>query len=113
MVNPKRGELRLTLGKKTFDARVTLDAVMRIETSLGKGLVKIANSLQEADISTMEIVGILTPVIRGGGNDVNEKDVGQAVFEAGLAEGMKCCAEVLASALSAGNTEGNDEAAEL
>jgi len=112
MVNKKRGELEIVLGTQKWQSRVTLDAIMRIESSLGKGVVKIANSLQEADISMTEIVGILTPVIRGGGNNVNEKDVGLAVFNAGLAEGMRCAAEVLATALSAGDTEGNEQEAE-
>lgn len=85
---------------------------MRIETALGKGVVKIAHSLQDADISLMEIVAIITPVIRAGGNDVTEKDIGQAVFEAGLAEGMRVAAEVLATALTAGNQSGNEVVAE-
>ena len=91
---------------------MTLDGIMRIESALGKGVVKIAHALQDADISMFEIVNILTPVIRAGGNDVNEKDIGQAIFEAGLAEGMRVAAEVLASALTAGNQSGNEVVAE-
>lgn len=85
---------------------------MRIESALGKGVVKIAHGLQDAEISLMEIVNILTPVIRAGGNDVTEKDIGQAIFDAGLAEGMRVAAEVLATALTAGNSSGNVMAAE-
>ena len=112
MVNKKRGELEITLGSKKYQARVTLDCIMRIESALGKGVVKIAHSLQDADISLFEIVAILTPVIKAGGNDVNEKDIGQAIFEAGLADGMRVAAEILAVALQAGNSSGNEVVAE-
>lgn len=73
MTNPKRGELTIVLADKKFDARVTLDVIMRIERSLGKGIVKIAQSMSEADVSVTDIVAILTPVIRAGGNNISEK----------------------------------------
>lgn len=85
---------------------------MRMEAALNKGIVKIATDLQEGDMSATQVVAILTQAIRGGGNNVNEKDVGKAVWEAGLAEGMRCAAEVIAVCLTAGgNAEGNVEAA--
>ena len=112
MTNPKRGEIKITLGDQTYDGRVTLDVVMRIERQMGKGIVKIAQSLSEADISTFEVVGILTPVIKAGGNNVDEKAIGKAVGEAGLANGIAQCGEILALALGAGGDEGNEDEAE-
>ena len=108
MSNPKRGELKIVLGKKEYQGKVTLDVIMRIERQLGRGVVKVATSLSEADISVTEIIAILTPVIRGGGNDVTEKDIQKAVWDAGIAEGIKVCGEILAEALGAsGDDEGN------
>ena len=112
MSNPKRGELEIALGKKKYKARVTLDVIMRIERQLGKGIVKIAQSLSEADISASDIIAILTPVIRAGGNSIDDKEVGNAVWEAGLAQGIAACSEILAQALGAGGNEGNDDEAE-
>ena len=66
----------------------------------------------EADISATEIVAILTPVIRAGGNDVDEKEVGNAVWQAGLADGIAACSEILTEALGAGGDEGNVSEAE-
>ena len=111
MSNPKRGEMTITLGDKNFKAKVTLDVIMRIERQLGKGIVKVAQSLSEADISASQIIAILTPVIRAGGNDIDEKKVGNAVWDAGLAQGISPCSEVLAQALGAGGDEGNEEGA--
>ena len=101
----------IKLGKKEFKARVTLDTIMRIETAPGKGVVKIAYGLQEADISMSDILQILTPVIRAGGNDVNEKDIGQAVFDAGLTEGIRVAAEIIALTLNSSEEEGNEQTA--
>lgn len=113
MSNPKRGELEIALGEKKYKAKVTLDVVIRIEQSCGKGIVKIAQALSEGDITTSQMVAILTPVIRAGGNDINEKEVGQSLWGAGLADGMKAIGEVLATILSSGGDEGNEEQAEV
>ena len=111
MTNPQRGEIKIALGDKTYDGRVTRDVVMRIERQMGKGIVKIAQCMSEADISTFEVVGIITPVIKAGGNSVDEKEIGQAVWDAGLAKGIGVCSEILTLALGAGGDEGNENEA--
>lgn len=113
MSNPKRGELEIILGETKYQGKVTLDVVMRIERQLGKGIVKIATSLSEADIGVTDVITILTPVIRAGGNDVNEKSVQKDVWEAGLTEGIRVCGEIVAIALGADQgAEGNEQEAE-
>ena len=61
MENPKRGELTITLGQKKYKARVTMDVVMRIERSMGMGIIKVAQQLSEADISTEQTGQFPTP----------------------------------------------------
>ena len=112
MSNPKRGELEIVLGEKKYKGKVTLDVIMRIERQMGKGIVKVAQSLSEADITTEEMISIITPVVRGGGNDVKESDIKKDIWEAGLAEGIKVCSEIIAQTLGAGGNEGNEEQAE-
>lgn len=111
MENPKRGEMTIALGEKTYQARVTMDVVMRIERSLGKGIIKIASSLSEADISTEQIVNIITPVVRAGGNDIKDVDIKKDLWDAGLAEGIRVCSEIIALVLNAGEDVGNVEEA--
>ncbi len=111
MANPKRGELTIALGKKKYKAKVTLDVVMRIEQSVGKGVVKIVQALSEGELTTSQMVAILTPAIRGGGNDVTEKDIGEDLWAAGLSDGMKAVGEIASTILGAGGDEGNDEEA--
>ena len=117
MSNPKRGELKIELGDTTWAGRVTLDTVMRIETALGKGIVKIAQSLSEGELTTVDLISVITPAVRAGGNNVTESDVQKAVWEAGLADGMRCVGEILAFAITGGKPEGDsgngDEAALL
>ena len=109
MTNPKRGEIKITLGKKTFNGRVTLDVVQRIETGLDMGVIKLAQATSEGSLKTSEMTFILTPVIRAGGNDIQEKEVAEALWGAGLAEGMKSISEIIRIILSSGGDEGNDE----
>ncbi len=100
------------LGEKTLTGRVTLDVIMRIERQLGRGIIKVATSLSEADISVTEILAIITPVVRAGGNDVKEKDVQGYIWDAGIADGIRVCSEILAEALGVSDdSEGNEEKA--
>lgn len=112
MLNPQRGELKISLGEKTYNGRVTLDTLMRIESGLGMGLVKIAQKLQEGDLRVNELLSIITPIIRAGGNSVDQKEVGEVLWAAGLAEGMRVAGEIIAYALTAGGEPGKAVAAE-
>ena len=111
MTNPNRGEMLITLGEKTWNSRVTMDGLARIEAFCGYGIIKILGKLTEGDLTTTEICGIIHPIVKGGGNDVSMKDIQKAVWDAGLADAMRVCGEVLASALNAGQDEGNEATA--
>lgn len=80
---------------------------MRIETACNSGIVKILGRLTEGDLTTSEVCNIILPVVRGGGNDVDLKDIKAAVWDAGLADAMKAVGEILATALGAGRDMGN------
>ena len=75
MTNPKRGEMLLSLGDQKFPVKITMDVIMRIETSVGKGILKIAQGLSEGDMSATSMVAILTPILRTTGKDYSEKEV--------------------------------------
>ena len=114
MENPKRGEMTITLGETTYKGRLTLDVTQRIERALGRGIVKIAQSLSEADITTEQIVAVITPVIRAGGNNVTEKDIKSLVWEAGVAKSLAVCTQIIGQILGVEEDEGNvEQAAEL
>ena len=112
MTNPKRGEVEIQLGSRTLTGKVTLDSIIRIETTLGMGLVEATRKLSDGSMTTLQVIQVLLPIIRGGGNDITEKDVRGYVWDAGLADSMREVGKVLINALSAGRDEGNEEEAE-
>ena len=81
---------------------MTVDGCMAVEAACGQSLVKIAMRLSEGDLSINEIASVLTPAFRGGSNDVQAPEVAKIVYEAGVAEGLRVCGEVLANVLNAG-----------
>ena len=113
MVNPKRGELQLTLGKEVLTARLSIDAIIRIEQSVGGSVVQLAQRLSEGKATVLEVVSVLAPAIKGGGNKFTDKELRQKVWDAGLIDGMRCAGEVLIVALASGiEDEGNEQAEE-
>ena len=84
-----------------------MDVIMRIETNLGKGVLKIAQELQNAEMSATQMVSILTPVLRSSGADLKDRDVANLIWEAGFAEGLKIIAEIIVFVIGAGDDEGN------
>lgn len=108
MTNPFRGELQLKLGSKTYKSRMTVDGCMQAEAACGCSLVKIATKLSEGDLTVLDISNVLTPALKGGGNDVDHTKVAKMVYEAGLADGMRVCGEVLANVLTAGQASDDD-----
>ena len=108
MTNPFRGELQVSLGSKTYKTRMTVDGCMQAEAACGCSLVKIATKLSEGDLTVLDIANVLTPALKGGGNDVDHSKVAKIVYEAGLADGMRVCGEVLANVLTAGQASDDD-----
>jgi|TARA_R100000149_G_scaffold65658_1_gene40966 hypothetical protein len=92
---------------------MTLDIIMRIETAIGMSIVKAVRQLAEGELTTQHTIAVLTPIIRGGGNDVSEKEIAKMVWESGLSDAMREVAKVLVQALTAGQDEGNLEEGEL
>jgi hypothetical protein len=117
MTNPFRGELQIKLGGKSYKTRITVEGCMQIETACEMSLVKLATKLSEGDLKVADVSNILTPALRGGGNNVDLSEVAKLIYEAGLTEGMRVAAELLSNVLLGGTnlseedggTEKNDE----
>jgi len=109
MTNPLKGEIEITLGEETYKARLTVDALVNIEQSVGCGIVKLANKMAEGDISIKDSISVLTPALRGGGNDFTEKEVKKIVQDVGITETITTVANLLTAALTAGMEEDDGE----
>ena len=103
MTNPMKGEIQITLGEEEYKTRLTIDAIIKIEAALDKGILSITQRLSEADIRVNDLVVILTHALRGGGNNVKEKDVMKLVGDAGLVPCCQAVAELLTSTLVSKN----------
>ena len=117
MTNPFRGELQVNLGGKSYKTRITVEGCMQIEGACGMSLVKLATRLSEGELTISDVANIITPAMRGGGNNTDIPAVAKMVYEAGLTEGLRVAAELLSNVLmggtdlgdSDGGTEKNDE----
>ena len=75
--------------------------------------MQTAQKLGEGKATITEIVNVIQPALKGGGNNLDQKDVSKMVWEAGLIEGMRVAGEILTVALNSGvPDEGNEEAEE-
>lgn len=112
MANPKRGEIILNLAGKKYKAKITLDVIMRIETAVGMSIVKIMQQLAEGALRSTQMLSILTPALRSGGLDIDDKEAGKIMWEAGLSESIKAVGDICGVILASGDDEGNEEEAE-
>ena len=108
MTNPLKGEVQISLGEKTYKARLTIDALVRIEEATNLGILKLATKIASAECKLSELIIILTSALRGGGNDLQEKDIKEIISDIGIVQASTEVARLIASSLS----DPNDEEAE-
>ena len=109
MANKLKGEVNIQLAGNDYKCRLTIDAIMQIEDSCNCGIIKLATKMGEADIRMSEIINVLIPALRGGGNDLQRKDVLKLVQEAGIIKATTAVANLLAKTLTDDSKEETDE----
>tara|TARA_R110000824_G_scaffold83745_1_gene209479 strand:+ start:559 stop:906 length:348 start_codon:yes stop_codon:yes gene_type:complete len=109
MTNPLKGQIELELGSKTYTARLTVDSIIKIETAVGCGIIKLASKMAEADIKMTDLISVLLHSLRGGGNDLQEKDISNIIQDIGIVEATKSVAQLITSSLMADSEEGANE----
>lgn len=105
MTNPLKGQIEVTLGSNTYKARLTVDAIITIETAVGCGIIKLAQKMAEADIRITDLIAVLHAALRGGGNDLQEKDISKIIQDVGIVEATRCVAELVTQSLTADSEE--------
>ena len=109
MTNPLKGEIEVKLGSQTYKARLTIDAIVSIEQAVGCGIIKLATKMSNGDISVHDAVSVLTPALRGGGNDVTDKDVKKIMQDVGITQSIQVVAQLLTQTLTAGMEDDDEE----
>jgi|TARA_R100001126_G_C4840662_1_gene156734 hypothetical protein len=74
--------------------------------------VQLAQKLTSASATITDLISVLTPAIKGGGNDIDEKKVKELIGKSGLIQAMKCAGDIVTKALETGQDEGNEQAEE-
>ena len=103
-----RGEILVTLAGKEYKARLTVNSIMQIESACGMGILKLATKMGNGDIMMTHIIDVLTPALRGGGNDLQREDVIKLVQDAGIVRATAVVGQILTESL----TDNSEEAAE-
>jgi len=109
MTNPLKGEIEVTLGEETYKARLTIDAIMSIEQSVGCGIIKLATKMSEGDISVTDMIAVLLPALRGGGNDFDQRKVSKIIQDAGIVAATSVVANLITTVLTVDETEEDAE----
>jgi len=105
MANPLKGEIPLTLGKETYKCRLTIDALVRIEDELDKGILELATAIAEAKVRIRTLIVVLKHALRGGGNDFDDKKIGSIIQDVGIVVASTEVAKLLASTLTDHDSE--------
>ena len=104
-VNKLKGEILLNLAGKEYKARL----IMQIEDACNCGILKLATRMSEGDIRMSEIVAVLLPALRGGGNDLSQNDILKIVGESGIVQSTTAVANLLTKTLTDDSEEETDE----
>ena len=73
--------------------------------------MQTAQKLSKGECTLTEIINVIAPALKGGGNNFTPKELSQKVWKAGVIEGMRVAGEILTTALDSGQKdEGNEEA---
>jgi hypothetical protein len=101
-MNPHRGETKLNLAGNSYNVKLTLDGIAKIENSTGCSIIKIAQKLSQGDLTVTEIGSILLYAIRSGGNNVSQAEVNTMIWNEGLVNSMKLTGDLITIALDTG-----------
>jgi len=94
-----KAQVQISLGDKSYKARLTVDAIIQIEEAVGCGVIKLAQKMSEADIRMTDIIAVLTPALRGGGKNIQEDQVKKIVGDVGIVAAATAVAELLTQSL--------------
>ena len=105
MANPLKGEVEVTIGSETYKCRLTIDALVRIEDELDAGILELAQNISMAKIRIRTLLVVLRHALRGGGNDFDDKKIGQIISKVGIVVASTEVAKLLAATLTDNDSE--------
>lgn len=84
---------------------------MRVETNLNSSIIQLAQKLSEGGLRVSDMLVILTPALKAGGEITDEKEIKNILSDSGTVDAIKACADILSKAISPKGDEGNEQEA--
>ena len=109
MTNPLKGQIEVTLGSKTYKARLTIDSLVKIEEELDTGILELAQNIALAKVRIRTLLVVLRHSLRGGGNDFDDKKVGQIIADVGIVTASTEVAKLLVATLNDNDSDEEDK----
>ena len=109
MTNPMKGEMTIELAGESRNCRLNVDSLIKIETALDMGILKITQRLSDGDVRLNDIAVVLYHALRGGGNDVTDRDVKSMIQNAGIVGATSQVANLLVATLTDPNAEESEK----
>jgi hypothetical protein len=113
MTNPLKGQIEVTLGSETYKCRLTIDSLVKIEDELDQGILELAQNISQAKVRIRTLLVVLRYALRGGGNDFDEKQVGQIISDIGIVVASTEVAKLLVATLNNNDSDEEDKKKEL
>jgi hypothetical protein len=109
MANPLKGEVLITLNKETYKCRLTIDALVKIEDELDKGILELATAIAEAKVRIRTLIVVMRYALRGGGNDFDDKKVGEIISSVGIVVASTEVAKLLVATLTDNDSDEEED----
>ena len=109
MTNPLKGQIEVTLGSQTYKARLTIDSLVNIEDELDTGILELAQNIAQAKVRIRTLLVVLRHALRGGGNDFDDKKVGQIISDIGIVTASTEVAKLLVATLNDNDSDEEDK----
>ena len=109
MTNPLKGQIEITLGSETYKARLTIDSLVKIEDELDKGILELAQDIAAAKVRIRTLLVVLRHALRGGGNDFDDRKVGQIISDVGIVTASTEVAKLLVATLNDNDSDEDDK----
>ena len=101
MANKRRGEISFVAGEETYTMCMSLGAMAEIEDAFDlESIAELSTIFSDGKFKISDLIKLLGALIRGGGHDITDKEIGTFDLDA---------VEAFGKAMEAINSQGGEE----
>ena len=106
-MNQYKCEVKAQLGNKERTFRLTMESIVNIENNTNKSIIELTTAMSQAKYTFKDLLIILHEGLKGAGQNVIQKAVGDMIMQSGIIKASETAGTVLASAFT-GENKGDD-----